>query len=240
MTALTFSLAAALAALAGLTRGVTGFGGAIVLTAPLSLLVPPHQAIVTSLLLESVAAAAMLPAALRFARPRRLLPILLAAAATVPVGATVLANLDPALARRLIAAMVLAFSVLMLRGFRYRGTPRPLTSVAVGAASGVLTAATSVGGPPVILYLLSGPDPVITTRAHLTLFIIFISAVTLAYLGYVGIFSLSMGLLALTLAPFFLAGVGAGSLVFHRIDEARFRRIALAVLIALSVILLLF
>lgn len=240
MTALAFGLAAALATLAGLTRGVTGFGGAIVLTAPLSLLVPPHQAIVTSLLLESVAAMAMLPAALRFARPRRLLPIFLAATATVPLGAMLLASLDPELARRLIAAMVLGFSVLMLRGFRYQGTPRPVTSLAVGALSGVLASATSVAGPPVILYLLSGPDPIITTRAHLTLFIIFISAVTLGYLAYAGIFSLSMGLLAVSLAPFFLAGVGAGSLIFHRIDEARFRRIALTVLIALSVILLFF
>lgn len=240
MSAFAFALAAGLALLAGLTRGVTGFGGAIVLTAPLSLLVPPAQAVITSLLLESVAAASMLPAALRFARPRRLLPILAAAITTVPVGATALASLDPTLTRRLIAGMVLAFSVLMLRGFRYRGQPHPAAGLAVGAVSGVLTGATSVGGPPVILYLLSGPDPVVTTRAHLTLFIIFISAVTLGYLGYTGIFTLSMGLLALTLAPFFLLGVGLGSLIFHRIDEARFRRIALLALIGLSLILLLF
>ncbi|PWG64538.1 sulfite exporter TauE/SafE family protein [Spiribacter halobius] len=235
-----FALAGALALLAGLTRGVTGFGGAIVLTAPLSLIVTPAQAVVTSLLLESVAAASMLPAALRFARPRRLAPILVAAAATVPLGATALASLDPDLTRKLIAAMVLGFSLLMLQGFRYHGRPHALAGLAVGAVSGVLTGATSVGGPPVILYLLSGPDPVVTTRAHLTLFIIFISSVTLGYLAYTGVFSLSMGMLALTLAPFFLVGVGIGSLIFHRIDEARFRRVALLALIGLSLVLLLF
>ena len=31
--------------------------------------------------------------------------------------------------------------------------------------------ATSVDGPPIVLYLLSGPDPVATTRANLTLFV---------------------------------------------------------------------
>ncbi len=60
--------------------------------------------------------------------------------------------------RRWIAGVVVVFSLLLLNGARYEGPQRPATSIALGAFSGVLVGATGIGGPPIILYLLSGPD----------------------------------------------------------------------------------
>lgn len=227
-----------LAAVSGLVRGLTGFGGAMVFTAPMALLVGPRQAVVVALMLEAFAALHMLPSAVRTGRMRLIGPICLAACLTVPLGGHVLATLDPELVRRLIAATVLAMALMMLRGFRYAGRPRVATSVVLGGLSGALASATSVGAPPVILYLLSGPDPAAVTRANLTLFIMVVSTAALAALLYRGVLDIPSAGLALVLAPFFFGGVWLGNRLFPRIDERRFRRYTLMLLTLLAAVIL--
>ena len=62
--------------------------------------------------------------------------------------------------------MLLVSALLLLSGWRYMG-PRPAVATAgVGMLSGVLMAVSSVGNPPVMLYLLSGGDTAATNRAN--------------------------------------------------------------------------
>lgn len=227
-----------LATISGFMRGVTGFGGAMVFTAPMALLAGPRQAVVVALALEAFAALHMLPEALREGHLRVTAPLCVAACLTAPIGGYLLTELDPQLLSRFIAATVLVLAAVMLHGFRYAGRPRLTTSVILGAVSGTLASATSVGAPPVILYLLSGPDSAAVTRANLTVFIVVLAAAALAVLLYRGVLDTSSGLLALVLAPCFFAGVWLGSRVFPHIDERRFRRYTLIFLIGLSAILL--
>jgi uncharacterized membrane protein YfcA len=224
-----------LAGISGFVRGVTGFGGAMVFTAPMALLTGPRQAVAVALLLEAFAALHMLPRAVREGHMRVIAPICAAACLTVPLGGHFLATLEPQLLRKAIAASVLAMALLLLYGLRYAGPPRLPTSLALGALSGTLAAATSVGAPPVILYLLAGPDPVAVTRANLTLFVMVLSAAALAVLYYRGILDIGAAGLALALAPFFFGGVSLGNRVFPRIDAGRFRRGTLVLLILLAV-----
>lgn len=219
-------------------RGVTGFGGAMVFTAPMALLAGPRQAVFVALALEAFAALYMLPAALREARLRVVAPLCIAGCLTVPIGGYLLTTLDPQLLRRCIAGTVLVLAAIMLQGFRYAGPPRLMTSFALGALSGTLASATSVGAPPVILYLLSGPDTAAVSRANLTLFIMVLAAAALAVLLYRGVLDATSGLLVVVLAPCFFIGVWLGSRVFPHIDERRFRRYTLIFLIGLSAMLL--
>ena len=124
---------ALVALVAGVVRGVTGFGGALVMTAPLALLLGPLLAVPVVLLLESVAAAPMLVKTMPQVRWRVFAPLGIAACAAVPLGAMVLVSADPQLLRRAIAAIVIVFSALLLRGWRYAGHPRLSTSVGLGA-----------------------------------------------------------------------------------------------------------
>lgn len=52
---------------------------------------------------------------------------------------------------------------------RWTGARHDRLRRGLGAMSGRMLGATSIGAPPVILYLSSGPDPVAITRANLTL-----------------------------------------------------------------------
>ncbi len=234
MDAVTLILAIAIAIAAGIVRGITGFGGAMVMSPPLALLLGPRLAVPVVLLLESVVAAPMLIQTRQRVNWRVIGAILAAACAFVPLGVLVLASTDPRVIRHAIAITVIVFALLLLRGWRYAGRPQLATSLGLGALSGGMLGATSIGGPPVILYLLSGPDPIETTRANLTLYVTVTSLVGLVMLWQQGILDARAGWTSLWLAPAYYAGLAGGIRAFPRFSDTRFRQLTLLLLIAVS------
>lgn len=219
----------------GLVRGTTGFGAAMVMTPPLALLMGPTVAVPVTLLLETFAAAPMLPAAVALARWRVIAPISAAAVLAVPLGGYLLTGASPLILRRLIAMTVIVFSLALLSGRRYQGAPRLPTSLALGTLSGTMLGATSIGAPPVILYLLSGPDPVAVTRANLTLYVVVISAAGLVMLRFAGLLeAATIGVAAQLTIPF-VGGVWAGSRLFSRFSDQRFRQLTMVIMLLVSV-----
>lgn len=222
-------------ALAGLVRGVTGFGGAMFMAPPLSLLVGPVHAVIYALALEAAAALNMLPAVWKYLDRRTLALVGIPALITVPVGGFLLTSLPPEMLRRFIAVTVIVFSIAMLAGFRYTGRPRVTTSAFLGGLSGVLFGATSMGGPPVILYLLSGPDAPAITRANLVAYISIISALALLFPWIKGVLSGQVALNAVLLVVPYLVGTWLGSQLFSRLSEKTFRRLALCFMLTVGV-----
>lgn len=231
-TLLAWALAIAVAG--GLVRGTTGFGAAMVMTPPLALLMGPKVAVPITLLLETFAAAPMLPAAAALARWRVIAPICAAAVLAVPLGGLLLAGASPLTLRRIIASTVIVFSLALLSGRRYQGAQRLRTSMGLGVLSGAMLGATSIGAPPVILYLLSGPDPIDVTRANLTLYVMVISGAGLAMLAASGLLTLpTLGTAALLALPF-AAGVMIGSRLFARFSDQRFRQLTMVFMFLVS------
>lgn len=218
----------------GFVRGITGFGGAMLMSPLLSILIGPVPTVVTALVLETAAALVTFPDALPKARWRTLAYLTLPAIATVPIGGYLLLTLDPGIARKMIAGVVMVFSLMMLLGLRYSGTPRAGTSIALGSLVGALLGATSVGAPPVILYLLSGPDPIAVTRANLTIFVTAISAIGLVMLAAVGAITTKLGMSALALCVVFLLTTWLGGKLFLWLSETGVRRLALMLMLGVS------
>jgi uncharacterized protein len=223
-----------IALVGGLVRGTTGFGAAMVMTPSLALLMGPKVAVPVALLLETFAAAPMLPAAAALARWRVIGPIGIAAVLAVPVGGLLLTSIDPATLRRLIALTVVVFSLALLSGRRFQGEHRLRTSIPLGVLSGTMLGATSIGGPPVILYLLSGPDPVAVTRANLTLYVVLASAAGLVMLGFAGLLDATALKTAATMAVPFVFGVATGSRLFARFSDQRFRQFTMLFMFLVS------
>ena len=226
--------AIAIAAIAGIVRGITGFGGAMVMSPPMALLLGPLAAVPVVLLLESVAATPMWVAARKLVRWRVIGPILALACVTVPAGTWILMSVDPLVMRRVIAAVVIVFSLVLLRGWRYHGAQRMATGLGLGAVSGLMVGATSMGGPPVILYLLAGPDPIETTRANLTYFVGGISFAGVVMLAVSGVLGREELLLALLLAPGYYGGIVLGTRLFARFNDQRFRQFTLALMLVVA------
>jgi uncharacterized protein len=228
--------AIAIVIVAGLVRGTTGFGGAMLATPVLSILYPPINAVVIALLLETAAALVMFPDALPKARWRTLVYLTLPAVVTVPLGGYLLLTLDPGIARKIISGVVIVFSSMLLFGFRYGGTPRVTTSLALGSIVGVLLGATSVGAPPVILYLLSGPDSIVVTRANLTVFVTAISVIGLIMLTAAGAINGALATTAVLLTAPFLLSTWLGAKLFGRLSDANVRRFALGLMLCVGVV----
>ena len=229
---------AGVAMLAGLMRGITGFGGAMLMAPPLSAMVGPVAAVMTALTLETAAALVMFPDAWPRINKRVLFYLTVPACITVPIGGYFLVTLDALLMRKIIAGVVAVFALALFSGLRYSRAPRPATSLALGSIVGLLLGATSVGAPPVILYLLAGSDSPAVTRANLTVFVTAISVIGLVMLAAIGAITPALATLAgFAIFPF-LIGTWLGGKLFGRLNELVARRIALSLMLSLGVLAL--
>jgi uncharacterized membrane protein YfcA len=152
----------------------------------------------------------------------------------MPLGTWILVTADALLMRRVIAAVVIVFSLVLLLGWRYAGKQRLATGVGLGAVSGTMLGATTLGGPPVILYLLAGPDPIETTRANLTYYLGALCLAGLALLWMNGVLGAPALLLAAGLAPGYYVGMVLGIRLFSRFNDQRFRQFTLAFMLLVA------
>ena len=234
----TWLLSLPLVAIAGFTRGFSGFGSAMILAPALSLLFYPQQAIATTILLEMTAGAGLVPEASRKTKWKEVLPLTVSAAVMVPVGAHFLALLDPMLMRRIIGGLILGFVLLLMVGKgRYTHPHLALTS-AVGALSGFLTGLASIGGPPVVLYEMSGDNSAAANRANFIVFFALTQVIALMSYWASGILTGAVWQLFAGLVPAFIVGLLLGRFCFKRVDDTHFRRVVLGLLLGVAVLAL--
>jgi uncharacterized membrane protein YfcA len=223
------------AGVAGLARGFSGFGAALIFMPAASALVTPAVAAPVLLLADGVLSMGFLPRAWAMARRKDVALMAAGAAAGVPLGTFVLNHADPLALRWAIAGLAFAMLVLLASGWRYQGAPRPGVTTLVGCVSGLFGGLAQLSGPPVVAYWLSGKETPATVRASI---ILFFGATTLfAVISYLaaGIFTERSLWLAALVAPAYAAGLFAGSRAFGLATPKTFRRLSL-LLIALSVV----
>lgn len=232
-------VAAAITAVAGIMRGYSGFGTAVLLAPAYSVLWGPRIGVPVMLLLELFVSMQLLPKALGHADRRVILPIGAAAVLFTPVGAFILLTADQDLLRRFIGGFVLVFGLLLMSGWRYHGSrPLPL-NLAIGTTAGLLKGATGISGPPVILYLLAGPEEARRHRANLILFFATISVISVIPPALGGLMGWAVLAKLLLLLPVLLLCVPVGARLFHVIPEGWYRRLALIFLVTTGTVTLL-
>ncbi len=225
----------------GLVRGFTGGAGANFLSAPvLSILIGPREAVPIVLLLNGITNVQLIPGAVRHVRWREALPISIASALTLPLGAWALFVIDEDLMRRLIAGVAVGFSLLLLSGWRYHGPLGLGLSLGAGGTAGALTGAVSMGGPPVFLYLMSGPGDAATNRAHFITFSVFVQAMAMVVFFGAGIYTERMLWLSAVLIVPFVIATWIGTRLFHLASEETFRRVSLWLMAGVSLAILIF
>jgi uncharacterized membrane protein YfcA len=122
-------------------------------------------------------------------------------------------------------------ALILLLGWRYHGK-RPLAAdIGVGFMSGFLISTTSIGNPPVIVYLLSGPDSARINRANFTGYFGITLACLIIVMSIGGLFTTDTVLTAGALLPAFMLMVWIGSKLFNKANEQLYRRVALNILL---------
>lgn len=222
--------------LAGLARGFSGFGAALVFVPIASTLTSPQIAVPVLLIVDGIGSLGLVSAAWPRADKRDVGVMALGALVGVPLGAWLLTRSDPVMLRWAIAAASLSLLALLMSGWRYRGRPAAPLTVGVGGVAGLFSGAAQVGGPPVVAYWLGGAIPAETVRANIVLYFLVSSALTgAAYLAG-GLLNTSVVILALIVGPIFALGLYFGSRLFGRAPEKTFRRVCYALIAGAAIV----
>ncbi len=216
------------AALAGLVRGFSGFGSAMVFVPVASAVHSPEAAVVLLFLTDSVISLPLLPPAFRRCAWREVLPLALGAGLLVPAGVEVLLAADAAVMRWAIPLLVLASTGLLASGWRYAGPPSLPATLAVGGLSGLAGGMASLYGPPIVLFWLGGRQDTPTVRANVLAFFGLTTVVSAAvYLAH-GMVTRPLVATAAALAPVYGLGILLGARCFRWAPAWAFRGVALA------------
>jgi uncharacterized membrane protein YfcA len=226
----------AVAALAGLTRGFSGFGGAMIYMPLIAMIYDPRIAAVTILVVDFVSATPFAIPEIRRCTWREVGPLSIAMAVGLPVGTWALLVLDPIVLRWCIAAVVLSLVPVLASGWRYHGPPTLLATLGVGLFSGVSAGAVLIAGPPVILYWLGSGNSARTLRANLMVFFMICDAILVAIYGYANLFEARPLALSVLLGVPYLIGIALGARFFHGASERVYRTIAYAIITLAAVV----
>ena len=226
----------AAAALAGLARGFSGFGAALIFIPLASAVLGPRVAAPVLMLVDNLTAFPLVPAAWRGADRGEVASLAAGALLGTPLGAWLLLHLDPLALRWGMCALAAAMLALLASGWRYHGRPALPLSLAVGGAAGLFSGAAQMGGPPVVAYWLGGAIPAARVRANIVLFFAAGGLISAAVYLLGGLLTAEVLVLAALVAPAYGLGLWCGNRCFGAASEATFRRICF-LLIALAALL---
>jgi uncharacterized protein len=229
-SAATLTFVAASAMVAGLARGFSGFGAALIFIPLASTAIEPANAAALLLIVDIVMASPLLPRAWHIADRRNVGTMLIGTLIGVPAGTFVLTMAEPITIRWMIAVLVLVMLALLMSGWRYHGRPAATVDVGVGIVAGFFSGIAQVGGPPVVAYWLGAAKKPDLVRANIVIY--FAASALLTFVSYTiaGLLTTKVIGIALLIGPAYGLGLWAGSHSFGLASEATFRRICYALI----------
>ena len=221
--------------LGSLTQGVTGFGFALVAVPILVHFADPKSVVVVVLILSAILNFMILLQARRHVILSDAGPIVLGTVLGVPFGTYLLLAISSEELKLLVAVLILIFAVPMLLGYSRTFRHVRTASVAVGLVSGALQSSTSMGGPPVVLFMAA--QEVEKRNFRGTLVLRSVAASTLSVLALVpsGLVTSDVLIQVLYLAPTMIIGFVAGSRLLGLVPDAAFRKLVLILIAATAV-----
>jgi uncharacterized membrane protein YfcA len=156
----------------------------------------------------------------------------------IPIGLAILTALPPNLVRLVIGGVILASVVLIHRGARLPANPSRLVSATIGLISGVINGLATMGGPPIIVYLLAIGHSTARLRATSMVYFMLSALYTLIPMTWRGLISRETLIWSLASIPVLFLGSRVGTWGFHKARPVHHKATALAVLVILSIFLI--
>ena len=219
---------------AAIVRGFAGFGFSLLAITAISLVLPTVLVVPAIFMMEIAASLHLLPSVWREVHWRAIGLLFAGCLLATPLGVWLLANMPAAPMQVALGLVVLAATLLLMRGFALRTMPGASATVTTGAASGLLNGAFGIGGPPVILFFFASPAGAAAGRASVIAYFLGTDLIGLAFLMREGLIGTAQLWLALAFLPALLAGNWLGARGFRGVDQATFRRSVLWLLALLA------
>ncbi len=219
---------------AGIIRGFTGFGSALIAVPTLAYLYGPAAAVVIEVLIEIPVVLYLLPAAIRAAHRPTILPMLAMFLLCVPLGAGLLTLIDPKPMKIALSIIVLVAVILLIKQSRLANLMTPRTTLLAGALAGASQGLTAIASPIFAVAMIARNDTATTTRANIILLagaLIMLSLTSYIFLGLATASTFAHALLA---APALILGVITGTHLFKRFAHLNLRPVFLILITAIA------
>lgn len=219
--------------LASVVSGSSGFAFGLIGSAIWLHVLPPDRVVPLVVICSLLLNLALVWNLRHEIRPRLLGPFLAGALIGVPIGVASLKRMDPELVRRGVGALLLFYSLYMLRRpsmpvVRLGVVGGRIADGAVGLLGGFMGGATSLNGLfPTMWCGLRGWTKT-EQRGVFQPYILIVHAMTLFWLGGLGGLDVRTGRDVLLCVPALLIGGWLGFKMFHRVSDDGFRKIILA------------
>lgn len=223
--------------LAGMVKGVVGFGLPVVALALLTVAfgLPQAMALMLAPAFVTNVWQAMAGGNGR-ALLHRLWPFLLLAAATVWIGALALTRVNLAWLSALLGLLLVVYATVSLAGLRFTVTPRQENWLGplIGVVNGVLSGMTGAYVVPGALYLQALGLPRDTLVQAMGLLFLISTLALAAALGGNGFLNAELGGISAAAVVPALAGMALGQHIRKRLPEQTFRQVFFAALLLLG------
>lgn len=217
---------------AGLVRGFSGFGSAMIIMPVASSVLSPVGAIVFLTMTELFGPLPNLPRALREGSRWDVVRLGVGALLALPLGVYSLSHMSPEFFGWAVSGIVLFLLIPLMLGWRYGGQLTPPLVTITGALGGFFGGATGMPGPPVIMLYMASALPVSVIRANFLLYLLMIDVMMIAVVALFDLLELVPILVGLLLVvPYMMFNV-AGAALFRPGAERLFRAVAYLVIAA--------
>lgn len=217
--------------LAGFVQGLTSFGFALISMPLLAKLMPLQQAVPMVVALSLLTNIAVMYECRKHLDIKRIWLLVISSIAAAPLGTYVLLLVDEHVLQIAAGSLVVLFAVILISGKTFPIRDEKLAFVPVGAVSGLLNGSISMSGPPVALFLSNQGVGKQTFRANITAYAIILNVITISTYVYGGLIDRQ----ALTdlswTVPALLIGAAAGIKAGSKLQEQRFKKLALRLII---------
>lgn len=229
-------LACVVACVAGSMRGFAGFGSGMLMAPVFAVIFGPIEAVVIIILLEMAATLQIMPSVKNNIEWPFVSLMGIVAMVFMPLGMWLLISLDPLILTRSISLIVAIFVLILISGWSYEGKKSDWLTAGIGAISGMMMAATSLGNPIVILYMLTGNKSSVVNRSNITAYFSITLSAMFVFMIFTGLLTQTSALRAFILLPLFLVFTWLGSHLFRKSNELLYKKITLSFLFFASLV----
>lgn len=223
----------AIAFLAGVVRGFSGFGTAMIYLPVAGQFLEPVWALLTLVFMDILGPLPLVRKVWPVAHKRDLTRLIFASMLIMPIGIAVLIAVDPDIFRYAVSLIALGLVTALISGLRYHGPVSPPLVYGIGGVSGFLGGSAGLPGPPVILFYMASPHRAEVIRANTLLFLLSYDVLIITMFGAKGMISAVPLVLGLLLSIPNMLGSVIGGFIFRPGYEKTYRMVAY-VIIALS------
>jgi uncharacterized membrane protein YfcA len=217
---------------AAVSQSVSGFGFALIMVPVLSLAWDVKSTVVLSTILSTLN---LIPLSYRTRLDvnfSRLWPMLGGSFTGIPLGIVFFARIASDTLQIVVGVVVIIATLLVYLSPNFRmPSPDRVAPIVAGLVAGVLRGATSMGGPPATLYLISTERAPAVFRATMTWFLLPQGVVTVIGLIIAGQISTEVLAVSVVSLPAMFIGLTLGAFALPHVNPRLFRAITFSLLI---------